>query len=99
MQRTTLPRMTATAPTGRLPFAVQAAAVSDRVDQPATVSKWTALGADTPQEAAFSVALDAIAAVFAVSTDPDGDWQALRNAVSLYAHRDAITGEKWAPRP
>lgn len=95
MKSATIPAEIATARTGRVPFAVQAADPSDRADQPTTEGKWTSLGASTPQEAAFNLALDAIEAVFATSTDPDGDWRALRNAVSLYAHRDVITGEKF----
>ncbi|MFD3503723.1 hypothetical protein [Streptomyces sp. NPDC058678] len=85
MQSATIPAEIATARTGRVPFAVQAvAAVSDPVDQ---------LDASTPADP-FDAALDAIAAVFAASTDTDGDWLALRSAVNLYAGRDARTGEK-----
>ncbi|MEU0343174.1 hypothetical protein ABZ092_30550 [Streptomyces bobili] len=85
MQRTTLPRMTATARTGRLPFAVAAPAVPERLQQ---------LAAEQAPADPFDAALDAIKAVFAADPDTEGTWLALRTAVNLYAGRDARTGEK-----
>lgn len=55
---------------------------------------WSSIASDDPADQRFCAAVDAIAAVFAASTDPDRDWFALRTALNLAAGRDARTGEK-----